>query len=116
MSFDKGIMHLYKYNIEDAPDLYRNRLHKKGLFSIFGNKCLLNIINTLLGQPDNIRIFGNYSMRPKMPNSIKQNVAFHQDAGLRADGSPNNENNKERSVDFNLNNMINCWTSLINSD
>lgn len=58
-------------------------------------------------------MFGNYSARPKIPYSEKQNVVFHQDAGLNADGSPNSSNVKEREIDFGTYNMINCWTPLV---
>lgn len=61
------IWNLYKYDTNDCPDLFRNRLHIKEMFSLFGDNKLLSIVKYLLNDCDDIRIFPNYSARPKIP-------------------------------------------------
>lgn len=38
---------------------------------------------------DELRLFPNYSMRPKLPSSSRHNVGWHQDAALDGCGDVN---------------------------
>ena len=63
-----------------------------------------------------------YSMRPKLPDYSPHEMVWHQDAGLRADGSPNTEPAQDRmdalgpgAVDFFLSKSFTFAINNVNS-
>lgn len=78
-SFPTRLLKLYEQHIEDAPVLFRPQLHLAGLFPLFFNPALLDIVETLLG--GEIRLYPNYSVRPKYPDLAATEVLWHQDGG-----------------------------------
>eukprot|EP00911_Craspedida_sp_UC1_P002045 UC1_evm2s1577 len=102
---------------EHIPRLFRHELHSVSeLFDVFFEPGLLDLMLELTGA-DEIRLFPNYTMRPKMPGCALHQVAWHQDAGLSPDGSPNEASTYERMAAFGQGPdglfMVNCWTSLV---
>lgn len=76
--FETRLIELQNIDASFVPLLFRAELHKKGFFELFGNAKLLNEISNLMPDADEIRIFPNYSCRPKLPNYIPHNVVWHQ--------------------------------------
>jgi hypothetical protein len=96
---------LYAGHMERAPLMFRPELHLTGLFDLFFHPRLLDIVEALLG-PE-IRLYPNYSCRPKYPEHAPDETLWHQDAGYthaiyRAQEGP------AESL-----RMVNAWTSLV---
>jgi hypothetical protein len=71
-----------------VPGLFRAELHQHPeMFDLFLNPAVTSIIQSLLGGAEAIRLFPNYSVRPKLPETRQHNVAWHQDCGLNP-GAP----------------------------
>ena len=80
---------LQQQQYKDAPPLlFRPELHMEELYELFFNQNLVDLMMELT-DAEEVRLFPNYTMRPKMPSSDEHNVAWHQDAGLSPDGKPN---------------------------
>jgi len=77
--FESRLAWLYKTHPEEAPKLFRRELHLPGLFDLFFNSRLLDLVETLLG--GEIRLYPNYSARPKLPDHVPTEVLWHQDGG-----------------------------------
>ncbi len=96
--FETRIAQLYAAFPDAAPTLYRPELHLPGLFPLFFHPRLLDVIETLLG-PE-IRLYPNYSARPKLPDNARTLVLWHQDGGYTGE-----EADALR--------MVNVWTALV---
>jgi len=77
--FPTRLLKLYAQHMEEAPVLFRPQLHLAGLFPLFFDPGLLDIVETVLG--DEIRLYPNYSVRPKYPDLAATEVLWHQDGG-----------------------------------
>lgn len=77
--FPTRLLNLYAQHMEEAPVLFRPQLHLAGLFPLFFDPGLLDIVETVLG--DEIRLYPNYSVRPKYPDLAATEVLWHQDGG-----------------------------------
>lgn len=77
--FATRLLKLYTAQMADAPVLFRPQLHLAGLFPLFFNPALLDIVETILG--GEIRLYPNYSVRPKYPDLAATEVLWHQDGG-----------------------------------
>ena len=99
--------------LNEAPLLYRAELHLAEFHPLFCNEKILAVVRQILNKADKIRIFPNYSIRPKLPNYEGHKVVWHQDAGLAADGSPNATPVEEREKSLGHDAVINCWTPLV---
>jgi ectoine hydroxylase-related dioxygenase (phytanoyl-CoA dioxygenase family) len=64
---------------------------------------------------DKIRIFPNYTARPKTPHAI-HSVVWHQDAGLTGDGSASTAPVEERLDSYGIGKVVNCWTPLVKAN
>jgi len=109
---DTHLAIIFQGKEEEAPALFRRELHTEEFFDLFFHEKLLDVVESILGHKD-LRLFPNYTLRPKLPNSFLHTVAWHQDAGLSGDGSPNEAPIEERLESFGLENMINLWTPLV---
>eukprot|EP00045_Choanoeca_perplexa_P003578 m.32051 g.32051 ORF g.32051 m.32051 type:complete len:318 (+) comp12118_c0_seq1:75-1028(+) len=116
LSFECKLAHCCKNCIAQVPSLYRSELHVPELFDLFFGRDISDLMMSLIGC-DELRLFPNYTARPKLPNSNRHTVAWHQDAALSGSGQPN-----EAEVDVLLRNFgfdgsyfrtLNCWTSLV---
>jgi ectoine hydroxylase-related dioxygenase (phytanoyl-CoA dioxygenase family) len=77
--FETRLARLYQNCLGDAPKLFRPELHLAGLFPVFFHPRLLDIVEALLG-PE-IRLYPNYTARPKLPEWEGTRVLWHQDGG-----------------------------------
>ena len=64
---------------EAAPSIFRKELHLTGLYDIFSHPPLLDHVEMILGQE--MRLYPNYSIRPKLPDHAPSLVLWHQDGG-----------------------------------
>ena len=104
-SFETRFIRIHKEAPENAPDHLRKELHRPGLYDIFFNQTLLDIVENVLG-PE-IRLYPNYTVRPKMPDQPKTDVLWHQDAGYTEYW------HKSGSRDVSKLRMMNLWTPLV---
>jgi len=72
-------LRLFEVDPGAAPLLLRRELHLMGLYDLFFNPRLLDIIKLFLG--GEIRLYPNYSIRPKLPDLAATEVLWHQDGG-----------------------------------
>lgn len=79
LPFETRLYHLYKDCIDEAPKSFRTELHLAGLFHLFFHPDLLDIVERFLG--NEIRLYPNYTARPKFPEWEGTQVLWHQDAG-----------------------------------
>lgn len=96
--FELRLLRLYQDHIAEAPNIFRRELHLAGLFDIFFNPRLLDIVETFLG--GELRLYPNYSVRPKFPDHAATEVLWHQDGGY----TPG---------EVKMLRMVNVWTPLV---
>lgn len=94
-----------------GPKTYRVDLHKAGMFSLFFHPPLLDLVEKLIG-PE-IRIYPNYSVRPKLPDDKATLVLWHQDAGYTAVFQEESGANMPEAADVNILRMVNVWSPLV---
>lgn len=102
--FDTRFFRLYEQHLDDAPKSFRRELHLAGLFDLFFNPGLLDVVEVLLG-PE-IRLYPNYTARPKFPEWKGTEVLWHQDGGYTERGSGSKEG-------VELQRMVNVWSPLV---
>ena len=93
---------LYRDFPLEAPALLRRELHLPGLYPLFFHPGLLDIAQIFLG--GEIRLYPNYSARPKLPEHAPTRVLWHQDGGYTAQGA---------GAETAALRMINVWTPLV---
>ena len=98
----------------ELPNLFRSELHSSPAFyNLLCHEQLINAVRELmLPEVDGLRIFPNYSCRPKTSSPL-HSVTWHQDSGLRADGGPSTASVEERTDAFGLGRVVNCWAPLV---
>jgi phytanoyl-CoA hydroxylase len=79
LPFETRLLRMYEANMTDAPVILRSELHLAGLFDLFFNARLLDIAEQFLG--GEMRLYPNYSIRPKYPDFAATEVLWHQDGG-----------------------------------
>jgi ectoine hydroxylase-related dioxygenase (phytanoyl-CoA dioxygenase family) len=99
--FETRLYKLYADHIDDAPKSFRKELHVPELFYLFFNPELLDWITFILG--DEIRLYPNYTARPKLPDWEGTEVLWHQDAGYTGGDAHALEQLR----------MVNVWTPLV---
>ena len=77
--FETRLLTLYADHMDEAPVLFRAQLHLPGLYPLFFHGALLDVVETVLG--GEIRLYPNYSLRPKYPDMAATEVLWHQDGG-----------------------------------
>ena len=108
-SFDKRLSSLCEAATEDvAPSIFRKELHLPGLFDVFFSPLLLDHISTILG--NEIRLYPNYSIRPKLRDHAPTLVLWHQDGGYT-----HNAHLKAGQVGSHVEilRMVNVWAPLV---
>ena len=111
--FDSRLIDLCASCPNDMPNLFRSELHKSKFFSLLCNSDVMDVVRRLMNpNVDAIRIFPNYSCRPKTKARV-HDVVWHQDAGLRADGGPSTASIHERLDAFGVGSVVNCWAPLV---
>jgi phytanoyl-CoA hydroxylase len=96
--FETRLYRLYTHHLEDTPRNFRRELHLAELFGIFFHPGLLDRVETILG-PE-IRLYPNYTARPKLPEWKGTEVLWHQDGGYTGEGAETLR-------------MVNAWTPLV---
>ena len=102
--FETRFFRLFENNLDDAPKSFRRELHLSGLFDLFFNPALLDVVEVLLG-PE-VRLYPNYTARPKFPEWKGTEVLWHQDGGYTEQIA-----GAKGSVE--LQRMVNVWTPLV---
>lgn len=77
--FDKRLNLLFRDIPEQSPRNFRKELHLEGLFPLFYHPRLLDLAEQIIG-PE-IRLYPNYTARPKLPGNARTLVLWHQDGG-----------------------------------
>lgn len=103
--FETRFYRLYESCIEEAPTYFRSELHLPGLFNLFFHPRLLDMAEILIG--GEIRLYPNYTARPKLPEWEGTQVLWHQDGGY----TEGNVGSAGGSVDTLR--MVNVWTPLV---
>ena len=106
--FETRLYRLYEHCIETAPRNFRRELHRAGLFDIFFHPRLLDFVEELIGSE--IRLYPNYTVRPKLPDWEGHRVLWHQDGGY-TDFPEKRLPGASLSVDQLR--MVNVWTPLV---
>jgi len=93
---------------EAAPSIFRKELHLTGLYDIFFHPPLLDHVEMILGQE--MRLYPNYSIRPKLPDHAPTLVLWHQDGGYTYQAHLDGEHSED-SVE--MLRMVNIWAPLV---
>jgi phytanoyl-CoA hydroxylase len=102
--FETRWCRLYEGCLEQAPKVFREELHGAGLYSLFFDAGLLDAVEAVLG--GEIRLYPNYSARPKLPEWEGTQVLWHQDGGYT-------EQVKSDDGQVETLRMANVWTPLV---
>jgi hypothetical protein len=100
--FETRMIRLFENNLDRAPLSFRTELHRQGLYDLLFNPDLLDLAEQFLG-PE-IRLYPNYTVRPKLPDWDGTLVLWHQDGGYTGVGT-------DGPVDSLR--MINLWAPLV---
>ena len=101
--FETRLVRLFEGRLDEAPKSWRTNLHRPGLFPLFFCPPLLDAVELILGSE--VRLYPNYTARPKFPEWKGTEVLWHQDGGYTAPGSD------EAAVK--TMHMVNVWTPLV---
>ncbi|MEX0742688.1 MAG: phytanoyl-CoA dioxygenase family protein [Phycisphaeraceae bacterium] len=103
--FETRLARLYAQHKDKAPLSLREELHTPGMFGLFFCPAVLDLVEMILG-PE-LRLYPNYTVRPKLPDHAPTEVLWHQDGGYTkysmGDGSS--------AVDGLR--MVNVWSPLV---
>ena len=102
-SFETRLVRLYEACMEDAPKSFRPELHLEGLFDLFFHPGLLDVVEGFLDEE--IRLYPNYTVRPKLPDHEATRVLWHQDGGYTETSGTGGPVEMLR--------MVNVWTPLV---
>lgn len=102
--FETRLVKLYAENLDIAPKSFRPELHLPGLFYVFFHPRLLDVVELFLG--GEIRLYPNYTARPKLPEWAGTEVLWHQDGGYTEQIGTH-----DGSVEALR--MVNVWTPLV---
>lgn len=100
--FETRMYQLYKDHLDLSQKRFKQELHVKGMFPMFFNPDVLDIVETWLG-PE-IRLYPNYTVRMKYPEWKGTQVLWHQDAGYTRTDEQNPVENLR---------MVNVWSPLV---
>jgi ectoine hydroxylase-related dioxygenase (phytanoyl-CoA dioxygenase family) len=104
--FETRWLRLYENKLDMAPDSFRPQLHLAGLFPVFFDSKVLDVVEAFLG-PE-IRLYPNYTARIKVPDHPKAVVLWHQDGGYTAVNSAEAAGGNVDEM-----HMINVWSPLV---
>jgi phytanoyl-CoA hydroxylase len=99
--FETRFFRFFEGHMDDAPKSFRRELHLPGMFDLFFNSHLLDLVELFLGRE--VRLYPNYTVRPKFPEWKGAEVLWHQDGGYTAGGDMGVRDLK----------MINAWAPLV---
>jgi ectoine hydroxylase-related dioxygenase (phytanoyl-CoA dioxygenase family) len=106
--FETRIYQLYRNCLDRAPQSFRRELHLPGIFGYFFHPGLLGLVESVLG--GEIRLYPNYTVRPKLPDWEGTRIWWHQDGGythfVHTDDSVREDAVEELR-------MLNVWSPLV---
>ena len=79
--FETRFLTISKGNEMEMPTFFRPELHLPEFYHLFCNKALLAAVHDAIPKAEEIRIYPNYSMRPKLPDYAPHEITWHQDSG-----------------------------------
>jgi phytanoyl-CoA hydroxylase len=103
--FETRMARLYEGALDKAPTMFRENLHLPGLHGLFFHPRLLDVVESILG-PE-VRLYPNYTARPKLPEWKGTEVLWHQDGGYTVNQSTADP------ADVQDLRMVNAWTPLV---
>lgn len=107
--FETRLWLLYRQCMDRAPDSFRAELHLPGMFGLFFCPVVLDLAEAILG-PE-VRLYPNYTVRPKLPQHAAIEVLWHQDAGYTAGTGAGMEPSDDlTAADLR---MVNVWSPLV---
>jgi ectoine hydroxylase-related dioxygenase (phytanoyl-CoA dioxygenase family) len=109
--FETRLNEINRDRLEAAPTHFRRELHLAGLFGMFFHPPLLDRVESLLG-PE-IRLYPNYSARPKLPEHAPTEVLWHQDAGYTAQVQRPEAGAAAGAAGAEALRMVNVWAPLV---
>ena len=101
--FETRLIHIAQQAPQEIPGQFNKELHRAGLFNVFLNPRLLDLIELFLG--GEIRLYPNYMCRPKLPDDERMQVLWHQDAAYTANYKIEGRVEALR--------MVNLWSPLV---
>lgn len=105
--FETRLFRLYENHLDRAPKSFRHELHLPELFPVFFHPRVLDQVEILLG--GEVRLYPNYTARPKLPDWEGTLVLWHQDGGY-TEAVPG-RTTAAGAVDQLR--MVNVWTPLV---
>jgi len=106
--FETRIYRLFRDCLDQAPQSFRHELHLPGIFGYFFHPELLDLVESVLG--GEIRLYPNYTVRPKLPDWEGTRIWWHQDGGythfVHTDDSVRHDDVEELR-------MLNVWSPLV---
>ncbi len=110
--FERRLASLHRQCPESAvlAKQLRAELHWPGMFGLFFHPKLLDVVELILG-PE-IRLYPNYSVRPKLPQHAPTKVLWHQDAGYTESGV-HGEDPQAGDETVEALRMVNVWSPLV---
>jgi ectoine hydroxylase-related dioxygenase (phytanoyl-CoA dioxygenase family) len=106
-SFETRLVKLYEGRLDEAPPNLRYYAHRPGIHGLFFHPGLLDVIESILGQE--VRLYPNYSIRPKFPDWKGTEVLWHQDGGYTS-AYGNTDGSEVGSM-----RMVNVWSPLVHA-
>jgi phytanoyl-CoA hydroxylase len=103
--FETRLLRLHERELKKAPHVFRPQLHLQGMYGMFFHPRLLDVVERVLG-PE-IKLYPNYSVRPKFPDHAGTLVLWHQDAAYTE--------GKHRATEGSAADlrMVNVWAPLV---
>lgn len=106
--FETRLLKLFEFAPDLAPSQLRRNLHLQGMHGLFFNPRVLDLVEQIIGSE--IRLYPNYTVRPKLPDDPKTLVLWHQDGAytqeqLKRAGKPADDVDALR--------MVNVWSPLV---
>lgn len=108
--FETRLLKVYKQLEEPMSLDFRVTLHEEGMYPLFFHQRLLDLVEPILGSE--IRLYPNYTVRPKLPDDAATLVLWHQDAGYTATGG-HGKDDQNTGADAEALRMVNVWTPLV---
>lgn len=108
-SFETRLDMLVRSHPQPVSISLREELHWPSMHGLFFDAQLLDIVEALLG-PE-VRLYPNYTVRPKLPDHKATEVLWHQDAGYTATGLHGRDTSSTlTAADLR---MVNVWSPLV---
>ena len=108
--FETRLARIFANCIDHAPHIFRRELHLQGMFDVFFHPDLLDEVERILGSE--IRLYPNYSVRPKLPDHPQTRVLWHQDGGYTQNVHLDGQHG-EHTVE--VLRMVNVWAPLVSA-